>query len=39
MIARSVLGTATVTYAPAGLIWELTAPESGLTQSAEASFL
>jgi PAS domain S-box-containing protein len=34
MIARSVLGTATVTYAPTGLIWELTAPETGLTQAS-----
>jgi PAS domain S-box-containing protein len=39
MIARSVLGSATVTYTPAGLIWELTAPESGLIQSDEASFV
>ena len=39
MIARSVLGTAAVTYSPAGLIWELTAPESGLTQTAGASLL
>jgi PAS domain S-box-containing protein len=31
MIARSVLGAATMTYAPTGLIWELIAPESGLT--------
>ena len=38
MIARSVLGTATVTYAPTGLIWELTAPETGLTQAAGAAF-
>jgi PAS domain S-box-containing protein len=36
MIARSVLGTATVTYAPTGLIWELTAPETGLTQAGGA---
>jgi PAS domain S-box-containing protein len=36
MIARSVLGTATVTYAPGGLIWELTAPEAGLTQATGA---
>jgi two-component sensor histidine kinase len=36
MIARSVLGTATVTYAPTGLIWELTAPETGLTQTGGA---
>ncbi|MGE0038637.1 MAG: PAS domain S-box protein [Xanthobacteraceae bacterium] len=35
MIARSVLGTATLTYAPTGVIWELTAPESGLTGTAE----
>jgi hypothetical protein len=34
-----VLGAATVTYAPAGLIWELTAPESGLTETAGASFV
>src|SRR5882724_8175520 len=39
MIARSVLGAAAVTYAPAGLIWELTAPESGLTQASGASFV
>jgi PAS domain S-box-containing protein len=39
MIARSVLGAAAVTYAPAGLIWELVAPESGLTQATGASFL
>jgi PAS domain S-box-containing protein len=38
MVARSVLGTAAVTYAPSGLIWELTAPEAGLTQSDETSF-
>jgi PAS domain S-box-containing protein len=37
MIARSVLGAATLTYAPTGLIWELTAPESGLTGAAEAA--
>jgi two-component sensor histidine kinase len=37
MIARSVLGTATMTYAPTGVIWELTAPESGLTGTAEAA--
>jgi PAS domain S-box-containing protein len=36
MIARSVLGTATVTYAPTGLIWELTAPETGLTETSGA---
>ena len=35
MVARSVLGTATLTYAPTGLIWELTAPETGLTGAAE----
>jgi PAS domain S-box-containing protein len=35
MVARSVLGNATMTYAPAGLIWELTAPESGMTGTAE----
>src|ERR1044071_5729584 len=27
MVARSVLGSVTVTYAPTGLIWELIAPE------------
>lgn len=37
MIARSVLGTATMTYAPTGLVWELTAPESGLTGVETAS--
>lgn len=36
MIARSVLGKATMTYAPTGVVWELTAPESGLTGTAEA---
>lgn len=35
MVARSVLGSATMTYAPTGLIWELSAPESGLTGTAE----
>ncbi len=35
MIARSVLGSATMTYAPTGLIWELNAPETGLTGTAE----
>jgi PAS domain S-box-containing protein len=35
MVARSVLGTATLTYAPTGLVWELTAPETGLTGAAE----
>ena len=39
MVARSVLGAAAVTYAPAGLIWELTAPETGLTQTSGASLL
>ena len=37
MIARSVLGSATMTYAPTGLVWELTAPEAGLTGAAEAA--
>jgi two-component sensor histidine kinase len=37
MIARSVLGSATMTYAPTGLIWELNAPETGLTGTAEAA--
>lgn len=37
MVARSVLGAATITYAPTGLVWELTAPESGLTGAAEAT--
>ena len=37
MIARSVLGYATLTYAPTGLVWELTAPEAGLTGAAEAA--
>jgi hypothetical protein len=39
MIARSVLGAAAVTYTPAELIWELTAPETGLTQTTGASLL
>jgi two-component system CheB/CheR fusion protein len=34
MIARSVLGSVTVAYPPTGLVWELVAPESGLTQAA-----
>jgi PAS domain S-box-containing protein len=33
MIARSLLGSAKVTYAPAGLIWELVAPESALIET------
>jgi hypothetical protein len=33
MIARSVLGSAKVTYAPAGLIWELVAPEAALIEA------
>jgi PAS domain S-box-containing protein len=37
MIARSVLGSATMTYAPTGLIWELVAPESGLRQLSETA--
>jgi len=34
MIARSLLGSAKVTYAPAGLIWELVAPESALIETS-----
>ena len=33
MIARSLLGTAKVTYASTGLTWELAAPESGLAEA------
>jgi PAS domain S-box-containing protein len=33
MIARSLLGSAKVTYAPAGLIWEIVAPESALIET------
>src|SRR5262245_61373026 len=33
VIARSLLGTAKVTYAPSGLTWELVAPESGLAET------
>jgi len=34
MVARSLLGSAKVTYAPAGLIWELVAPESALIEAS-----
>ena len=34
MVARSVTGSVAVTYDPAGLIWELVAPEAGLTETA-----
>ena len=34
MIARSLLGSAKVTYAPAGLLWELVAPESALIETS-----
>jgi PAS domain S-box-containing protein len=34
MIARSLLGSAKVTYAPAGLIWEVVAPESALIETS-----
>jgi PAS domain S-box-containing protein len=34
MIARSVLGSVTISYPPTGLVWELVAPEAGLTQAA-----
>jgi two-component sensor histidine kinase len=37
MIARSLLGSAKVTYAPAGLIWELVAPESALIETSGCS--
>jgi len=33
MIARSLLGSAKLTYAPAGLLWELVAPESALIET------
>jgi len=33
MVARSLLGSAKVTYAPAGLIWELVAPEAALIET------
>ena len=36
MIARSVLGAVTVSYPPTGLVWELVAPEAGLTQTADS---
>ena len=39
MIARSVLGSVAVTYAPTGLVWELVAPESGLTQTTGSSLV
>ena len=39
MIARSVLGSVAVTYAPTGLVWELVAPESGLTQTSGSSLV
>jgi PAS domain S-box-containing protein len=39
MIARSLLGTAKVTYAPSGLTWELVAPESGLVESSGFSIV
>jgi PAS domain S-box-containing protein len=34
MIARSLLGTAKVTYTPTGLMWELAAPESALVETS-----
>jgi PAS domain S-box-containing protein len=34
MIARSLLGSAKITYAEAGLIWELVAPESALIETS-----
>jgi len=39
MIARSLLGTAKVTYATSGLTWELVAPESGLVESERSSII
>jgi two-component sensor histidine kinase len=39
MVARSLLGTAKVTYAPSGLTWELVAPESGLVESSGFSII
>jgi PAS domain S-box-containing protein len=37
MIARSVLGAVTLSYPPSGLVWELVAPEAGLTEPAGAA--
>jgi PAS domain S-box-containing protein len=34
MIAQSLLGSAKLTYAPSGLIWELVAPESALIEAS-----
>ena len=34
MIARSLLGSAKITYAPAGLIWEIVAPKSALIETS-----
>jgi PAS domain S-box-containing protein len=39
MIARSLLGTAKVTYAASGLTWELVAPESGLVETSGFSIV
>ena len=39
MIARSLLGTAKITYASAGLTWELAAPESGLVEATGFSLV
>jgi PAS domain S-box-containing protein len=39
MIARSLLGTAKITYAPSGLTWELVAPESGLVETSGFSIV
>ena len=39
MIARSVLGSVTMSYPPTGLVWELVAPEAGLTQAAGSSVI
>ena len=39
MVARSVLGSVTVTYPPTGLTWELVAPETGLTQASGSALV
>lgn len=39
MIARSVLGSVTVSYPPTGLVWELVAPEAALTQATGSTLV
>jgi PAS domain S-box-containing protein len=39
MVARSVLGKASVTYPATGLVWELNAPQAGLMEHAEAAVI